>query len=132
MRSERGRKKKLIVAFHFQLANEQFAGRTGWDCDSCRKHGLEVSRRCGFIAPERRAAAHVVWGRKQVHTEECPRSLVTGESQALLEEFFVQRGLALPPLAGLTGEQIPARKVDAFLILQYETEREQHDATTQP
>jgi hypothetical protein len=124
MRAERDRKKKLIVAFHFQLANEQRAGGTGWDCDSCRKHGLEVSRRCGFLPEEQRGQPRIVWGRRQVSLDECPRSFVTGDSMAMLEEFFVRRRLGMSESLGTE-----ARKVDAFLILRDQVEREERDGT---
>jgi hypothetical protein len=126
VRPERARKKKLIVAFHFQVAKEQFAGRTGWDCESCRKHGLEVSRRCGFLPAEQRGAERVVWGRKQVQSQECPTSFVTGASLALLEEFLVRRRLGMQESV-----ETEARKVDAFLILREQMEREERDGTTQ-
>lgn len=121
MRPERVRKKKLIVAFHFQFANQ-----SGWNCDTCRRNGLESKRRCGFIAEELRAAPHIVWGRKQVHTEECPRSFIRGESTALVEEFAVRRRLSIGSTLDLD-----ARKADAFLILQEQMEREQADGTSQ-
>ena len=44
-------------------------------------------------AGRERGEPRIVWGRKQTQTEECPKSLVTGESLALLEEFFVRRRL---------------------------------------
>jgi hypothetical protein len=94
---------------------------------SCRQHGLEAKRRCGFLAVEQRGAPRVVWGRKQTQAEECPKSLVTGESLALLEEFFVRRRLGIhEPL-----EQMEARRVDAFLILRDEMEREERDGEAQ-
>ena len=120
MRADGDRKKKLIVAFHIKFAN-----RAGWDCDACRKNGLEAKRRCGFLAPEGRAEPRTVWARKRARTEECPKSLVTGESLALLEEFFVRRRLGM-----VDGMETPARKVDAFLILREEMEREERDGTS--
>ena len=68
----------------------------------------------------------MVWGRKQTQTEECPKSLVTGESLALVEEFFVRRRLGIADSIDLE-----ARKVDAFLILRDEMEREERDGKTQ-
>lgn len=120
MRSDGDRKKKLIVAFHFQFAN-----RAGWDCDACRKNGLEVKRRCGFLPAEGRGEPRLVWARKRARAEECPKSLITGESLALLEEFFVRRRLGM-----VDGMETPARKVDAFLILREEMEREERDVTS--
>jgi hypothetical protein len=120
------RKKKLIVAFHFITANQQFPNQAGWNCDSCRRHGLETKRRCGFLAEEKRGPVRIVWGRKQVQAEECPRSLITGESLAFLEEFFVRRRLRMQ-----NSTEIEARKMDAFLILTDEMEREERDGASQ-
>ena len=120
MWTELDRKKKLIVAFHFQFAN-----RAGWDCDACRKNGLEKKRRCGFLSAEERGEPKVVWIRKRAIAEECPKTLMTGESLALLEEFFVRRRLGIAD-----GMEMPARKTDAFLILRDEMEREERDATS--
>jgi hypothetical protein len=126
VRAERERKKKLIVAFHFVTANQQFSNRAGWDCDSCRRHGLETKRRCGFLPDDKRGEPRAVWGRKHVWADECPKSLVTGESLAVVEEFFVRRRLAVKESLDTA-----ARRVDAFLILQDELEREERDGTTQ-
>lgn len=117
MRAERERTKKLIVAFHFQFSN-----RAGWDCENCRRNGLEVKRRCGFLPENRRGEPRIVWGRKQTHCEECPRSFVTGASLALVEEFFVRRRLGIEDSLDLE-----ARKIEAFLILRDEIEREERD-----
>ncbi len=121
MRTDGDRKKKLIVAFHFQFAN-----RAGWDCDSCRRQGLERTRRCGFLPEAERGDTRIVWGRKRARAEECPKSLVTGASLALVEEFLVRRRLDIRESL-----DIPARKADAFLILQDEMEREERDGKTE-
>ncbi len=126
MRVGRERKKKLIVAFHFTVANRESANRAGWNCESCRQHGLETRRRCGFLPEEKRGEPHIVWGRKQTQAEECPKSLITGASMALIEEFFVRRRLGIQDSL-----EMEARKVDAFLILRDETEREERDGESQ-
>jgi hypothetical protein len=107
-------------------ANQQLASRAGWNCDSCRKHGLEAKRGCGFLPVEKRAGPHLVWGRGNAQTQECPKSFVTGESLALVEEFFVSRRLNF-------GDSLEteARKIDAFLILRDEIEREERNGTSQ-
>jgi hypothetical protein len=120
VRSERRRNKKLIVAFHFQFAN-----RAGWNCDACRKNGLEKKRRCGFLTEEERGEPRLVWARKRARAEECPKSLVTGESLSLVEEFFIRRRLGMADTL-----KMAARKVDAFVILRGEMEREERDATS--
>jgi hypothetical protein len=79
-----------------------------------------VKRRCGFLPEEVRGQPRIVWGRRQIDAQECPKSLITGESLALLEEFFVRRRLGMQDSL-----ELEARKVDAFLILRDEMEREE-------
>ena len=57
--------------------------------------------------------------RKGVGTGTCPRSYVTAESVGLIEEFLVRR-----QLGGAACEEMPARKVEAFLVLERELARE--------
>jgi Fe-S-cluster formation regulator IscX/YfhJ len=45
----------------------------------------------------------------------CPKPYITAESQSLLEEFFVWRRLRV-----LDGEDLSARQVEAFMILEKE------------
>ena len=52
-------------------------------------------------------------------TGSCPKSYVTAESVGLVEEFLVRR-----QLGGMTFEQLSARKVEAFVLLERELERE--------
>jgi len=110
-----------MVAFHFYRTSQ-----AGWKCDQCRRQGLDVKRRCGFLAEEKRGPKKLVWVRGRVSSEECPKSLITGESLALLEEFFVRRRLGIPDSL-----EMEARKVDAFLILRDEMEREERDGAAQ-
>ena len=85
-----------------------------------------MKRRCGFLTLEKRGEPRLVWGRKHAQTEECPKSYVTGESLAIIEEFFVRRRLGIPDSI-----ETEARRVDAFLILRDEIEREERDGTSQ-
>lgn len=111
MRPERGPTKKLIVAFHFLRGDG-----SRWECDACRKQGLESRRRCGFLPEERRGAKRIVWARGRALTEECPKSLMTAESIELLERFFAARAW---------GWRDPtAREADAFLELEQELRAE--------
>jgi hypothetical protein len=119
VRTLRGRKKKLIVAFHFHL----FSNQAGWKCDSCRSAGLYVRRRCGRSAAPAIAPARVVWARKDVALDTCPKSFVTAQSYAWLEEFLVRRKLGRP-----WPDELSARDVEAFLILQNELEKESQNA----
>ncbi|HEY3825829.1 MAG TPA: hypothetical protein VGL82_14795 [Bryobacteraceae bacterium] len=85
-----------------------------------------MKRRCGFLSEEQRGESRIVWGRKQMQVQECPKSLITGDSLALLEEFFVKRRLGMNDSL-----ETEARKVDAFLILRDEMEREERDGASQ-
>lgn len=60
-----------------------------------------------------------------MQVEECPKSLVSGASLSLLDEFFVNRALGIPP-----STELPARTVDAFLILRDQLDREERNGTT--
>ena len=115
MRDLRRRTKKLIVAFHFHL----FSNQAGWKCDECRRSGLEVKRQCGWLPECDRGPGRVVWGRKEAALDTCPKSFITAQSVAWVEEFAVRRRLrqAWPVELG-------AREAEAFLILEAEWEAE--------
>ena len=118
MRVNRGRKKKLIVAFHFQLGN-----KAAWKCDKCRKSGLEKKRRCGWLGHEADSISPIVWVRGRVSLATCPTSYITAESIALLEEFHVCKLLGAGNVYDL-----PARLVEAIFILENELRTESNDA----
>lgn len=67
-------------------------------------------------------AERVVWARKHVATGKCPKSYVSAQSLAWLEEFLVRRKL---------GQKWPgelgARETEAFLVLESEWEGEKQD-----
>ena len=50
------RKKKLLIAFHFQ-----FASSAAWNCENCRKSGLVKRRNCAWIGIEPPADAKPIW-----------------------------------------------------------------------
>jgi hypothetical protein len=54
-----------------------------------------------------------VWARKGVAVECCPKSWITAESQALVEEFFIRRRLGSWDFGELS-----ARQVEAFAWLE--------------
>jgi hypothetical protein len=53
-----------------------------------------------------------VWARREIGLGTCPRSFITAESLALLEEFAVRRRLG-----GTSAADLTARQADAFAIL---------------
>ena len=103
-RAERRRKKKLLVAFHFQFSNQ-----AGWECDACRRSGLEIRRRCGWLGLPHDGRAAPVWARKTVAIESCPKSYITAESEGLVEEFLVRRRLG-----GMNFGELSARQVESI------------------
>jgi hypothetical protein len=112
---ERGRKKKLIVAFHFQLGNH-----SAWNCGPCRKSGLEKKRRCGWQA--KGDDSQIVWLRGRVSLTTCPTSYITAESIALLEEFHAWKLLGVDNVYDL-----PARMVEAIFVLENELRTASND-----
>lgn len=61
----------------------------------------------------------MVWARQGVSAERCPKSLITAQSQAWLEEYGVWKRLGSPERKELT-----ARQVEAFLLLEDEFQKE--------
>ena len=110
MRIDGSRKKKLTVALHFQFSNQ-----AGWECGTCRKAGLETKRRCGWIPRALETPARVIWAKNSVATMVCPKSFITAQSLAWVEEYLVRRKLGQRGIEGLG-----AREVEAFLILEHE------------
>lgn len=96
------------------------SNQAGWECDACRKAGLEKKRRCGWF--EHEGQERVVWARGGVAVTRCPRSTVTAESEALVEEFFVWKCVGAAAAAELS-----ARQVEAFVVLENAMERERRN-----
>ncbi len=98
------------------------SSQAGWECEACRRSGLETKRRCGWLGIPEDARAPLVWARKRVALKTCPKSYVTAESMGLVEEFLVRRRLGVREIDGLT-----ARQVEAFVILERELAAEMND-----
>jgi hypothetical protein len=118
MRAFGSRKKKLIVAFQFQYANQ-----TAWRCDSCRAQGLDRKRRCGWLPAAQVAAPRIVWVGRSVRLTECPKSMLSAESVGWIEQYQIARAFGFGRLYGL-----PARTVDAFCVLEAERSAEREYA----
>ena len=116
MFSERGREKKLTVAFHFQFANQ-----AAWRCDDCRRQGLEQKRNGGFLQIEPVSRAPV-WLRGAVVSQECPRSFISADSLSWLEAFHVWRLGGKQELS-----QYSAKAVEAFSVLESELLKEREN-----
>jgi hypothetical protein len=108
------RKKKLIVAFQFQYANQ-----AAWKCDACRAQGLDVKRRCGWLPAAEVPAPKVVWIGRTVRVTECPKSMASADSITWIEQYYVARAFGFPDVQAL-----PARTVDAFCVLEAESSAE--------
>ena len=110
MRPERGRKKKLILAFHFQ-----FSDQAKWKCETCRAAGLETKRRCGFAKGGAGLPEKVVWARKRAVATSCPKTLITAGSMAHLAEYHAWKFAG-----GQSHDALTARQLDAFGTLERE------------
>jgi hypothetical protein len=119
VRPESGRIKKLIVAFHFQFTNQ-----AAWKCDACRKSGLERRRNCAWVGEAESSNGRIVWGRRQVGVTRCPKSIITAESKYLLDEFNVWKRCP-----GGSLHDLPARVVDAIILLESESQAEMKSAS---
>jgi hypothetical protein len=74
-----------------------------------------MKRRCGWLPGAQATPRRAVWARRKAATEECPRSFITAESLAWLEGFYVWKRLGGRPV-----EEMTARQVQAFLLLERE------------
>lgn len=92
--------------------------QAGWKCEECRRAGLESKRRCKWLEGKHGQPRRVVWSRKGVGAESCPRGLIRGESVAWIEKYYVWK-----KFGGLRWEEMDAREVHAFLILERELAR---------
>lgn len=63
-----------------------------------------------------------MWGRKHVLVSACPKSYVSAESMALVEEFSFRRRFGQ-----MSPEDLTARQADAFMVLEAELAREIKD-----
>lgn len=81
----------------------------------CRKAGLERARRCGFLTNIDPPQGPPVWARKSIALQTCPRSFVTSESQAFVEEFLVRRRFGAIEI-----RELSAKQVEAFAWLEKE------------
>jgi hypothetical protein len=61
--------------------------------------------------------------RKTAVLEACPKSAITVESESLVEEYFVRKRLG-----GLAFEELTARQVEAFVILEQALGQERDNA----
>jgi hypothetical protein len=114
------RKKKLIIAFHFQFANQ-----ASWKCGDCRKQSLERQRGCPLIQIEATGTERrrIVWARREVVAFSCPKALIRAESMRWLEEFSAWKASG-----GADLTRLPARTAEALLILEQELRAEQNYA----
>lgn len=78
----------------------------------CRKSGLDERRHCRWRGESPPTDGMPVWVRGDLATSVCPKSLLSGESEALLEEFWGRRRFG-----GVGVERLTARQADAFAML---------------
>ena len=81
----------------------------------CRQNGLEKRRRCGWTDEAPPSAERAVWARGGVTVNSCPKSYVSAQSLAWLEEFRTWKLLGRSGYRGMA-----AKTVDAFCVLESE------------
>jgi hypothetical protein len=64
----------------------------------------------------------VVWARKDVALDRCPKPCISAESQLLVEEFLVRRRLG-----AMDFRELSARQVEAFALLEAAVASERND-----
>ncbi len=109
MRVERRRKKKLLVAFHFSRAN-----KTAWECDSCRRAGLESVRNCAMHdgGQDSDNSETIVWAHRDIIVDRCPICIISAASVAWLDRYYIWK------TAGCQlNEEMSSRDMEAFLTL---------------
>jgi hypothetical protein len=74
-----------------------------------------MKRRCGWIPRALETPERVVWARNSAAATVCPKSFISAQSMAWIEEYLVRRKLGQRGIEGLG-----AREVEAFLILEHE------------
>lgn len=79
-----------------------------------------MRRRCAYAKNECTVAREPVWARRSIVSFECPRSIVTGESEALLQLFEAVLIGGLPS----NWPDMDARTIDAVLLLHSEFRKE--------
>lgn len=76
-------------------------------------------RHCGW-REELGEAERPVWAYRGVYSRRCPRSIITGTSLSCLEAYAAWRLLG----GGCSIWDLPAKLVDAFLVLELELRKE--------
>jgi hypothetical protein len=84
---------------------------------------MERARRCGYLGLAEGNAGPPVWIRRNIVLQSCPVSYVRSESEAYLEQYLVWRRFG-----GVDVRELPARTVEAFLIIDGELEKEREYA----
>ena len=85
----------------------------------CRSQGLEVRRRCGWLAEAASQPEKVIWARHGARSTECPTSFISAESLGWIERYQAARVFGFGDVM-----ELPARTVDAFCVLELELARE--------
>ena len=87
----------------------------------CRSQGLELRRRCGWVREFAEQPEKVIWARRNARVPECPKSYITADSLAWIEEYQAGRVFGFGDVS-----ELPARTVDAFCVLELEIAREKN------
>lgn len=93
--------------------------QTGWDCETCRRNGLQHKRRCAFLDVPQADPPGLVWARGPVITNRCPRSEISAQSHAWIQLYAAWKRLGSGDLWRLA-----AKDAEALMFLEEEWQKE--------
>ncbi|MDX1980372.1 MAG: hypothetical protein SFV51_08890 [Bryobacteraceae bacterium] len=79
-----------------------------------------MTRRCGWIRQDPAGPERAVWARGGMVLTSCPKSYISGNSEAWIEEHRTRSLLGGAPI-----EQLEARTVHALMLLEAESRKEE-------
>lgn len=78
-----------------------------------------MQRRCGWHADACTGPERVVWARRGVALTTCPRSFISADSEAWIEQYYGFKRFGVP-----NAMELPARTAHALLLLDQELQKE--------
>lgn len=77
-----------------------------------------MARRCAWVLPQMKASVTPVWLRRNIQTGQCPKSLITAQSQRYLNLFNCWKQV------GPSAVDMTAKEMDAIQLIEQEWQKE--------
>ncbi|MBI4904153.1 MAG: hypothetical protein HY820_10990 [Acidobacteria bacterium] len=81
---------------------------------------MEKARKCALLGYDARPGDRPVWVRKGLVTVQCPKSLITSESEGWLAYYGMRRMVG----DSISLEEMDARQAEALAVLEGESRKE--------